>query len=251
MEKVHGINSQNFIEFLHHQPNLKVFHHDRFTFEGSTQNICKTMAKYCGNQIQYYSGTMPWNQIEGRATEPHLYNFISGFKNPKKAHLTTHQICGGDLIDSIKQLAEINTIETLYLSYSQYDIFVIKRGYVDCIFQNNPNLKGFGVINFKHLKTIIIRGHNVELDDSFHHGKACNPFKLLSVYSSPILSNVENLKIISIQHDWDFIKFMPKLLHLEFHVETTTFQQGLKLFQLWKLFFKTEKMIKPKVISSK
>lgn len=171
---------------------------------------------------------MPSNQVRGKMTEPHLYDFISGFKNVEEVHLTTHQICGGDIIDSIKRLAENDTIKTLHLSYFQHDIFIM-RGYTDCVFQNKPNLKSFDMKNFNHLKTIIIHGHDIELDQSFHHIRVCDPFKLLSVYSSQILSNIENLKIISIEHNWDFIKFMPKLLHLEFYVETSTFHHALKI----------------------
>lgn len=40
LNNVRGINSQNLIELFHHRPNLEVFHHDSYTFENSTQNIC-------------------------------------------------------------------------------------------------------------------------------------------------------------------------------------------------------------------
>lgn len=105
---VDGINTEKFIEFLRHHANIEIFHHDRDTFDQSTEDVCKALAKYCGNKIQDYAGKMTYGQ-------ENLHYFISGFKNVKKVCLTTHELCGGDLIDAMKMLAANDTIEMLDL----------------------------------------------------------------------------------------------------------------------------------------
>lgn len=76
LESIRGINVQSFIEFLHQQPNLEIFHHCR-VFGASTQDVLGALAKYCGNRLRDYSGVMPENVDD---------NFLSGFKNLKKMH---------------------------------------------------------------------------------------------------------------------------------------------------------------------
>lgn len=56
--------------------------------------------------------------------EQYLYEFIEKFKNVKKMCLTSHQTCGADLIEAMKQLAENNTIEMLHIKYPEVKCFV-------------------------------------------------------------------------------------------------------------------------------
>lgn len=200
LDSVRGINLQNFIEFIRHRPNLKVFGHDYDTL----LDIGEAMAKYCGNQIQEYSTDMFRNRLTGRLLPQNFYHFVSGFKIVKRLRLTTDQICCGDLVDVMKQLAENNSIKELRIDYSE-----LKRGAksdVNCIFKERPNLDGMDMPHFSHLKSIMLVGPLFGVD-SFHDKKVCIPFKLLSVYGPQILSNVEHLRITSKVHDFVFIKY--------------------------------------------
>lgn len=218
---VDGINAENFIKLLSHRPNIEVFHHDRYTFKDSTQDVCLAMAKYCGNSIREYYGEMDPNQGEGRAPGQNMYYFISGFKNIKKARLTTHQICGGDLIDAMKWLAENNTIEMLEIKYSGHD----GHEKTNCIFHTKPKLEGHHIRHFSHLKSIKIiwpPSHS----NYIHPVRGCDPFKLFTVYGSRILSSVENLFMACTEDIWYCIEVPPKLCHLRLHTILLTSKQA-------------------------
>lgn len=212
---VRGINIQNFIEFLRHRPNIEVFHHNRYTFGNSIHDVCKAMAKYCGNQIQEYSGGFCSLPEGGNAEAPahKLYYFLVEFKNMKRLQMSTDLPCGANLIDAMKQLAENDTIEMLSLYY----YWRPRSPNVNCSFQNGSIRNGFDMKPFSHLKTLRIYGRSVE-DNDFDHVQMCGQFKLLNVYGSQILLNVENLSIQYRALDWDFIKFAGKLRFLNFFI---------------------------------
>lgn len=111
----------NFIEFLRHRPNIEVFHHNRNVFNDSAQDECKAMTEYCGKQIQDHSGEMLSIRNDDDDHEACMYDFVSGFSDLKKGCLTSHKFRGGDLIESIKRLAENDTIENLKIICSKYD----------------------------------------------------------------------------------------------------------------------------------
>lgn len=211
LDDVRGINVQNFIRFLCHRPKLTAFHHGGETFGVNIQDVCEAMAKYCGNQIEFYYGRMPIVPKGSRAPTQQLYSFISGFKKLKKVRLGTHQICGGDVIDALKRLAENDTIETLQFVYDGYGMD--ESPDMRCIFQKQPNLDGSDMSHFTHLKSIEIFGTTAP--DNFHHAKVCEPYQLLNVYGSQILSKVERVTIKSVSKNWDFIKFATNLRRLE------------------------------------
>lgn len=239
LHEVNGINVNNFIEFLRLRPNIKIFHHSGDSFKGSMQHICEAMAKYCGNHIQNYYGEMAYiPNVRQPPAQNISYGFLSKFKNLMEVRLVTHQLCGGDLIDTMKQLAENDTIETLRIKYSEYDMDGWSDG--NCTFQAQPNLNGFDMNNFSHLKTIKISGHLMPLDEpfgDFHHHKVCNPFKLLTVYGSQILATVEKLTISAMPQNCSFIKFARKIRHLDLYVEKITFAQTAKLLSILRRIF--------------
>lgn len=103
---VHGINAQNFIELLHQEPCLKTFCHCDSTFGDSTKDVCDAVARYCGNKIQNYSGTESDDQRNS-------FSFISGLTNVKKVDLTTVANCGGNLVNTLRLLADNDTVETI------------------------------------------------------------------------------------------------------------------------------------------
>lgn len=213
---VSGINVQNFIGLLRHRPQIKVFHHDRYTFEGSIQDISEALTEHCGNQIQDYSGEMPMRQESGRPPLHHLYQFISQFKNVKKICLTSHLTCGADLIEPFKQLAKNNTIEMLHIKYPANDWREDHN--VSCILKENPNNERFDMIHFKHLKTMTVSMYTHHLRSmAFNPVEGCKQLTLLNVYGRQILSNVENLTLGSLVYDLDFIKFASKLRFLTSH----------------------------------
>lgn len=221
---VRGINSQNFIEFLDHRPNLEVFHHAIDNFGSSIQNILEAMAIYCGNSIRHYSlkfvgiryedkyySRMRSNRKEVKLLPHNFYHFLSRFENLKKVRLTTNHICCGDLIDAIKRLAENNTIEELIIEYSE-----LKKSEMsdeNCIFKERPDLEGFDMPYFSYLKKIELFGPFYEID-SYHDEKVCVPFKLLSVFGPQIISNVEILRTACGIQNWDFIKSASNLRYL-------------------------------------
>lgn len=234
LKDVYEINEENFIEFLKLRPKLEAFQHDGFTFEDSTANICKMMAKYCGNHIQYYSGELlpvQDDSLDGPVRD--LYGFLSGFKNVKMVSLTSHQVCGGDLFDSMKRLTENNTVEMLSIEYSEEDYILENDVY--CIFQEHSNLRAFNMNKFRHLKTIEFVRPVIKCD--IRHGKMCHSFKLLSVYSSQILWNVENLSIRSIAQDCNIIKFAPKLRRLGLNIFELTSSQATEILSMLESIF--------------
>lgn len=238
LHEVSGINVYNFIEFLRLGPNIRIFHHSGDTFKGSMHGIGEAMAKYCGNNIQDYSGEMPFIRGNDWVPAHNSYDFLSGFKNLKEVRLITHQLCGGDLIDTMKRLAENDSIETFRIKYSEYDTDGWSN--VNCIFQTKPNLDGSDMNNFTHLKTIKIYGHLTPLDEpfgDFHHEKVCDPFKLLNVYGPQILATVEKLTISAMPQNCDFIKFARKLRNLDLYVERITFDQTATLLSILKCVF--------------
>lgn len=72
---------------------------------------------------------MPYGQAN-------LYHFMSGMKNIKKLRLTTHEMCGGDLIDAIKLLVENDTIEMLEL-----ELYVRRSRPANCFFPKMVKLR--------------------------------------------------------------------------------------------------------------
>lgn len=200
LKLVFGINVKKFIEFLRQKPNLEIFHHDQFAFGDATQDVCEAVAKYCGNQIQDYSGVM--------APAQNTHNFLSGFKSLKKVCLTTYHSCAGDLVDAMKRLAENDTIEMLQIKYSPINIQATR----DCIYKGRSNLNGFDMGHFSHLKTVKIGGFvEFETIRELLRIKVCSEFNLFDAYSAQILSNVENL---AAPCSWNFFPCTPKLRHL-------------------------------------
>lgn len=224
--KVRGINTRNFIEFLRHRPNLKIFHHDADTFEKSTQEICNALAKFCANRIRTYSGIMPSNRRDVEASAQHLYNFISEFRNVKDVSLTTQRKCGSDLIDALKRLAENDTIETICIRLTDDDRLI--RQTVNCNMQERTNVTGsrtgLDMRQFSHLKTITFFGYRWRVPEYFQRDHICDQFKILNVYSAQILANVEKLTIAYAVNDWNFIKFAKKLRYLKLFAKVSSDQ---------------------------
>lgn len=227
LSEVRGIKPQKFIHFLQQRPKLQIFHHDRYSFKDATQLVCETLAKCCGNQIREYSGIMPTSQEDAEASEGNMFEFISGLKHLKKVCLATHQICGGDIIDAMKRLAENDSIEALCIKYTQHDR--LNRQNADCIFLDRPNLDGFDMMQFSRLKMVKIYGHGGRLDDTFFHGQICEQFKLLRVYASQMLTNVKHLTISSVAEDWNIIKVVPKLRYLVLDLVLLTPKQAVQI----------------------
>lgn len=220
LNEVDNIVVENFIEFLRQRPNLKVFHHDKDTFEDRTKEMCDAMAKYCGNTIQDYSGEICCDEEAARIN---IYSFISELKNVKKMLLMTHEICGGDLINGMKRLAENDSIETLEIKYCR------RFPFVSCILQENSDNERSDMMYFSHLKTIKLVGIN-----RCEHARECDPYKIFSVYGSRILPNVENLTINYAAHDWTIIEFAPKLRRLELFVVELTSDAAIKVLSILK-----------------
>lgn len=199
LSSVHNINIQSFIEFLRLRPNLEVFHHCD-SFKRSKEEVFEALAECCGNQIQDF-------QDGGRDIPP--LSFIAALKTLKRVHLPTNQYCGGDVVAAIRQLAQKDTIEKLKLSYYPFE-----RHNTNCILQKNDV---FGMKGFSHLETIDIR---IRYAANSSNRRVCDTLKLFTVYSSQILSHVENLiidqKESDVICDWNFIRFVPKLRNLIF-----------------------------------
>lgn len=224
---VSRMNAQNFIALLRYRPNLQVFHHDNVhTVDGSMQDICDAVAKYCGNQIQDYAGVMPRRRplVDDDGLRRHLYDFISEFKNVKKVCLTTHQHCGSDLLDGIQRLAA--TIETIHIQYSHWEYWGDERNAI-CRFQQRENPRDLGL--FIHLKTFSFSWKKLNYFDTRAHGDECDSFKLLNSYSLQILWNVEDLEIDSVGDNMDFIKFALNLRHLKLFIQTISTNRAIKI----------------------
>lgn len=216
LSRVSGINVQNFIKFLCLPSKLQIFHHNTYAFNDSTPNICKVVANCCSEIYEYSFERLRYvpEQIPNQK-EHHLYDFISEMKNLKKVGITTFQYCGGDLIEAMKQLAENNTIEMLVINYNRFDEGD-KRD-VQCIFQKKTSFEAIHMNHFSYLKTLKLWAPFIRAT-SFEHGKVCDMFKFLGIYSSQILSNVENLSITSMRPQLDVIKSAPKLRHLSLDI---------------------------------
>lgn len=208
LKEVHGIMVPNFIQLLRHQPPINVFHHDRYSFNGYVQDISEAMAEYCGDHIQDYSGEMPYRREIGRAPSRYLYQFISRLKNVKRVCFTSHQSCGADLIEPMKQLAKNNTIEWLDIKYPEVDCPGDPNS--NCIFMENPNIESFDMMHFNHLKTMAVSKYYWQ-PQVFNPMEECEPLTLLIVYRRQILSNVEHLTLGSQVYDFDFIEYASKL----------------------------------------
>lgn len=214
LRDVRGINAQNFIELLRQRPNIQIFHHDKYSFNGSILDISEAMAEYCGNQIEEYNGEMPKRLESGRAPTRYLYPFISQFKNVKRICLATNLVCGADLIEPMKQLAKLNTVDMLHIKYPELDC--IEHSHADCIFKENSNIDCFDMMHFNHLKTLTVSKYYCE-PDAFNPMEKCKTLALFSVYKQQILSNVERLTLGSQVYDFDFIKFASKLRFVTSH----------------------------------
>lgn len=204
LDSVNGINTEEFIEFLRKKPELKIFHHSA-VFEKLTKNICTIMAEYCGKHIEAYGGHIPLEE-----TPQNFYTFLPKLINLKNVSLETHQVCGGDLVGILRRLAVDNKIETLKLMYSSPASD--KTGNVQCIFKDKKYIDSDNMNHFEHLTTLNIRGG---FDVNFCHAKVCDPFELLNVYGSQILTNLNHLLISSVIKNWDFLKFAKNLQILE------------------------------------
>lgn len=208
LKEVHGINVPNFIDFLRHRPKLERFASEK-TFEDSNQDVYEVIAQFCGDQIQIccIHNDMFYEEIP-QAFPANFHNFISGFKNVKRLSLAPHQICGGDLIDPMCRLAENNTIEELLIMYdSYYDSYN-----ENCILNIHER---FEMKSLKTLRIELFLNTLWEGDNLIRLREGCDVMKLLTVYSSQILSNVEILMIVSDKmYNCDFIEFAPKLREL-------------------------------------
>lgn len=219
LSEVRRIIVPNFIEFLRHRPNIKVFHHNRNVFNDSAQDVCKAMSEYCGKQIQDYSGEML--SIRDDDHEACMYDFVTGFSDLKKVCLTSHKFCGGDLIESIKRLVENDTIEHLKIIYSKYDNVRMGWNY-PFLLQEIQDNEGHDMKPFSHLKSVEIAGSYPDIAREFFSIRGCDPFKILSIYASQILRNVEHLIITSNVQKINFIKYAPKLRYLELNNDMET-----------------------------
>lgn len=205
---VRGFRYKNFIDLLSQRSQLETFY-QMGTVETIMHSIGEAMAKYCGNQIRAfqdlhrYDGTRP----------PDFYDFLSELKNVEEVRLTTKRICAGELIHPIKYLAQ-TALETLHITC--YVNAIHPR--CDCDLEIEP------VENFSRLKTIKINMLNTK------QRSKCEIMKLFTRYSSNILSNVENVVILSEDgeaYNCKFIEFVPKLRQLVINggeIEPTTEQ---------------------------
>lgn len=211
LSDVEGVNESNFIEYLQQRPRLETFGHSN-TFDISTMgNMFQKMAEYCGNQIRALD---IYKNSEKFDYSPGFYRFISGFKNLKKVYLRAELKCGEDLIDPIKRLAEQNTVEDLSLTFSE------SKPHRNCIYQEMSNNHSAPIMKpFTNMKIVRIRWE-IEHIDSDPFNRKCTRLKLLTRYSSQILSNAETIIIAcGYDIDWDFIKSASKLrqlLYLDF-----------------------------------
>lgn len=220
LRRVNGINVQHFIDLLDiHRPKIEYFHHGELNqlSGGTIQHLCAAVAMYCGNQIRYYSGQMPPPREVGTALGRRPYDFISSFKNVTNVCLTSYQLCGGDLIDALKRLAENDTIRTLKIMF--YD--------AQRIFWQRSNDVSRDMKNFSNLKTIeIFAPHSAPVRGG------CDPFGLFIVYSPQILLNVENLIIeCAAKSDLDFLQCMPKLRYLDLNVDRIELDHVTKIHE--------------------
>lgn len=223
LKKVRGLDAKNFIELLHHRPGLEVYHHDELdTFGGSIQDICKTVAQYCGDKIRNYCGVLPLN---GGSSRLHSYDFISNFKNVKQVCLKTHQVCGGDLVNAMKKLAENDTVEMMNINYSMADWFVLPN--VNCIFQLGQHSEYLDMKEFGHLKTLKIMWKGCS--GEFQNSEECYSFKFLSIYAPQILWNVRNLEIDTVAYNWNFITYATKLRQLKLLVDNISGIQAARI----------------------
>lgn len=223
---VEGINVKNFIGFLRQRPKLQVFHYDSKTFGNSTQVVCEALAQFCGEKIRDFCGPLRPIPEDIIAPARNVYDFMSQLTNIKTLCLATHQFCGSDLVDPMKRLARNNTIEKLHIVYTEIDMRINPD--VNCFFQKKPHHKGLDMKQFSHLKRVNITGPFSEIPQ-FYHGQVCDPFRILSKYSSQILANVENLTIASTIEDMDFIQFAPKLRQLNFFCSMQTPEKAAKI----------------------
>lgn len=160
--------------------------------------------------------------------------FIPKFKNLEKMELNATHICGADLIDPIKQLAENNTIECLEQNYVGH--FIVRTEHVsnvhhneNCIFQEQPNHDGLDMKYFTNLKEINVKWFARELDNN--EPNRCDALKLLSLYASQILSNVETVYMYA-SNAYHFIEFMPKLRELRIRNCKHTSEQAAEILPM-------------------
>lgn len=225
LNKVNGINVQSFVELCRrHRPKIETFkQYNLHNFSGgSIDDMCDAIAKYCGNEIREYHGMI---YPMGQMLPLNLYGFLAKFTNINSALLVSNQMCFGDLIDGLKELAENDTIEILRIHYGGSER---NRVHVNCNFQEKPYLqRSVDMKQFNRLKMIRISG---ELNPNFaktRHRSVCNPFRILNVFGSRILSNVDQIIIDTVIEDLDFLKFATKLRYLTLCDRPPTFNQQI------------------------
>lgn len=222
VEFVKGFNEQHFIELLRHGTKLELFHQD-FTLFNPFGDVRDALAKYCGHQIR----SLVDNCLMRRANE--CYNFLSELQKLNEVWLSSQQKCVEDLKYPLKLLAENDTIEKLGIICSTSPVFP----HNSCVFQvayNNQEHQNWTMKQFTKLKTIcfiwINCGSNARVI-------GCNELKLLTIFSTQMLSNVENLILrgsgASAVYNTDLLNFTPKLrwLHIE-HWTGPTYDQAIK-----------------------
>lgn len=180
LSDVEGVNESNFIENLRQRPRLEAFGHSD-TFDISTmKKTFEKMAEYCGTQIhalEIYK--QEWKKFD---YPPGFYSFISDFKALKKVYLRAELKCGDDLIDPIKRLAEHNTVLDLSLTFSG------GQPHRNCIFREMSNRSAPNMKPFTNLKTVRLCW-DIDHHDSDPFNRQCTRMRLLTTYSSQILSN--------------------------------------------------------------
>lgn len=220
LDTVRGIDEQNFIEFLHQRPNIMDFRQTA-TFTNSAQDIFDAIGRNCGKRIQVFRDKSRY--LPRPST---FYAFLSLFENVKDVYVSSFNICGADLIDPIKRLAEMNTVEKL-------GIIVSSANETGCAFQQGPNYGELHMQSFGHLKTITVCTHDVSKSN---HIDVCSPMKIFTVYSSQILSNIEKLIILPMncgaKWNWNFIQFAPKLRQLVFDQYEPTPNQAANILSM-------------------
>lgn len=226
LDAVIGLNVPSFIAYLRRRPKLEYFYQKK-TFGVSMQAVGEAMAEYCGEHIRVYRNLE--YDLSDRSP-PHFLQFLSGFKNVNECWLSTRQICAGDLLAPIHRLADTKVEKLVIICYDNYD-----GPDINCIFMDEIIQRSWYLNRLNHLKTI-----RIDVYDGFDtHMDVCEQMKVLTMYSSEILSNVENVFLIGGQnmaYDYEFIKSVPKLrlLVIDSCEATPTSEQAAKLIAILK-----------------
>lgn len=201
LDAIKGLNVHNFIDFLRQRPKLKYFYQSN-TFRDSMKIVGEAMAEYCGESLRVYRD-LEYELADIKTKDSHQY--LSGFKNLNEVWLSTRQICAGDLFSAIDRLADTKVEKLVIICYDHYDQLNI-----DCIFTDEFNPRPLYLNRLNYLKSI-----RIDMFNGFDsHIDVCAQMKVLTMYSSQILSNVENVFLMGAQnmaYEYGFIETVPNL----------------------------------------